>query len=124
MTPVTPDLLSVIKKFMARGFLKGGELLIKPEDALEMADDLERIHVPLMGVTGWHIVDRDKGWIVEDLAVDYYVGDAIWFGNNPVEESIQAVKQYLTESLPQSAEFVTLDIDMPNIKDVLEEQSE
>jgi len=121
MTPVTPELHSVVKKYLGRGILKGGELLLKPEDALEMADDLEIIQVPLLGVTGWHYVDRNKGWIVEDLAVDYYVGDSIWLGNNPVEESIKAVKEYLTESLPPSAEFVTLDIDMPKINDLLNE---
>jgi hypothetical protein len=98
------------EKYHLLGIVKGNELLLPIDLALQFATELRAIYVRVLGVTGWRFVDQCKCDIVEDMRVDYYVGDEIYFGPNASEESINAVVSYLMNRIPKDVNFVTLDI--------------
>jgi hypothetical protein len=106
---------SILETYASRGMIKGRDLLLNPSDALEMAEKLGEVGVPIMGISGWYYVDRSKGYIAEDLEADFSVGDEIWFSPNRLERSVAKVKSYIQNSLPPTTELVSLDVDLPEV---------
>lgn len=111
--------LQLIRQYLDIGILKGTEILLSPKLALKMANELRELGIPLMGITGWYLLK--EGEIVEDLDVDYYVGDEIFLSENAVAESHDAVKTYLLNRLPETATYISLDLNIPQWMGIIEQ---
>jgi hypothetical protein len=108
-------LVSVLRKYYAVSVYKGGDILLEPRDALSLAEDLKSINIPIMGITGWYYVGAaQERKLAEDMSVDYYVGDNVWFGTNRVEESVKLIKEFIKNRLPSRTGLISLDLDIPD----------
>ena len=107
------QLTQIMNKYRPLGVMKGSEFLLTPDDAIRLIDDLEAIGIAITGVDGWRYVDRDKGWIVQDLEVDLSIDDAILQGEQPVQKSSAIAKNYIRNRLPERVSFVSFTLDIP-----------
>jgi hypothetical protein len=96
------ELASLIKKYEPLGQWEAGELLLRPADALRLADDLLAIGVSIWGVDIWYHV---KGGIAEDPSCLDFSG-AIgpeW----PIERIFSEAKRFIEDRLPRHIELVS-----------------
>jgi hypothetical protein len=91
----------------------GGELLLRPGDALRLVDDVERLGVAVLGADGWHYTDRAKGWIVEEPEADLAVPESILQEPDVVRRSAEAARDFIRNRLTPATEFVSLVLDTP-----------
>ncbi len=103
----------IIAKYRAEGIVKGSEFLLPPETAVCLVDDLEAIGVVILGVDGWRYVDKEKGWIVQDLEVELSVDDMILQGDQPARRSAALARDFIANRLPKKVDFVSLILDIP-----------
>lgn len=105
------QLMDLAKTFQQRGIVKGGELVLSVNDAMDFAEALKEIGVAIMGVDGWYYVDAEKKYLAQNLAVDFTVDETILRQKSTaVENSISLVKEYLETCGPFSLVSFTLDI--------------
>ena len=107
------QLRGLIQRYRPLGIVKGNELLLSPKDALYFANDLKAIDISIMGVDGWHFVDKSKGWIVQDLTVEFGVDEDILQMENASEKSVEQVTKFL-EQLEERIDFVSFILDIPS----------
>lgn len=114
MTACKFELREFLQAYRAVGFVKGGELLLPPDDMLRLADELEALGIAITGVTGWYYVKPDdKTAVVEDLGADFSVSEAELRGKNAVQRSVAMVKEYIVSKLPERTAFVSFTLDIP-----------
>ena len=112
-------LIRILRRYSKIAIEKSEEFLFKPEDAIKLVDELHSIEIPVMGITGWYYVgDPKDGNLAEDMRVDYYVGDKVWFGDNRVDDSTNLVKVYILNHLTLHTDFVSLDLDISNWQEI------
>lgn len=84
------------------GIVKAGELLLRPEDALRLADDLERIGVGIAGVDVWYYVGENIAEGLEGTDLSSLLKE-----EDSVKKSIAYAKQFIREHLSQRTVFVS-----------------
>lgn len=106
---MSSPLFKILDTYLTKGLIKAGELLLRPRDALFLADDLQRLGVSILGVDIWYQVD---GAIAEDpngLDLSYMTDR-----DDAVEASTAAAKNYIERQLSDRIEFVSFVIDDQN----------
>src|SRR5260221_5231721 len=93
------NLRQLLATYKSSGIVKGSELLLPPKDAIRLLDDLVKIDIAVMGTDGWHYVNREKGWIVQDLAVDFSVDELLLGQLDSAQKTVVAAKQFLSTQL-------------------------
>jgi hypothetical protein len=101
-TKMKEELSSLIKKYEPLGQWEAGELLLRPADALRLADDLLAIGVLISGVDIWY---RARGGIAEDPSCLDFSGaiGSQW----PIERIFGAAKRFIQNGLPPHIELVS-----------------
>jgi hypothetical protein len=95
-------LASLLAKYEPLGFWSAGELLLRPADALHLADELLALRVGVLGVDLWY---RVEGGICEDPScLDL---SSMTTEDNPIEGSIREAKSFIAERLPPHVENVS-----------------
>lgn len=106
------QLLQLAQKYKPLGQIMLDELLLSADDALKLADDLERIGAPIAGVNFWYYVTvRDQQILAQDHH-ELSVSDAILQGENPVQDSVALAKNFIGLRPPR-ATFVSIIVDAP-----------
>jgi hypothetical protein len=116
------DLTEIMNKYRQLGIVKGKELLLPPDQALRLADDLEGVGVAIMSLDGWYYVDRDRGWIVQDLKTDLSLDSDVYSGMQGVHRSVLAVKTFLNQ-LSRQVDFVSFTLNVPISWDLFPDHS-
>ncbi len=107
------NLRQLLKRYKSLAVTKGSEFLLSPENALHLADDLARINVGVWGLDGWYYIDREKGWIVQDLTADFSVDEKLLEQPETANMSLEAVKDFIKTQLPERIEFVSFTFNVP-----------
>ena len=105
------QIMQLFSQYYLQGLVKGGELCLPPLLALQLADDLGNLGVGIMGVDGWRYTEN--GFVAQDLATDFYVGDEILRSNTAVEDSVLVVKEFITNHLAPTTIFVSFTLNIP-----------
>ena len=109
------EFLEVCAAFTPRGIAKGSELLLPPDSAVDLASEVARLGIVILGVDTWHYVDRNdhsKG-IVEEVEYDQAVPEEVLGGPDAVLRSATIVRNYILRNLPSSTQFVSLVVRVP-----------
>jgi hypothetical protein len=107
------ELAELIARHRPHGIEWGGELLLPPARALELLDDTERLGIAVLGADGWHYVNREKGWIVEEPEADLAVPESVLEGPDAVHRSAEIARGFIRQGLATSTEFVSLVFEAP-----------
>ena len=59
LTATKPKLIELLGRYEPLGVLKGGELCLRPRDALNLVSELEALGVPIMGLDGWYYANSE-----------------------------------------------------------------
>lgn len=111
-------LQSLLSDLMAQyrplGMIKAGVLLLKPDDALRLAEDLEKLDVAIMGLDCWCYSDRDgRSTITQDAALSVEIDPKILNSDRAVQDSVMRVKRFISGELPPNAIFISLTLHIP-----------
>ncbi len=91
------------------GLLKGGNtVLLTPKVALQQADDLEKLGVPIVAVELWYLVwsaKDNREYIAEDPYGPSF--DKELESDNPVQTTVAAAKRYIQNDLPERIVYVS-----------------
>src|SRR5438876_1384078 len=107
----------LLNRYKQLGIVKGGELCLHRDDALDLINQLENMGITILGADGWYYArpeHRERGWLSQDLSADLYVGDHALLGDDPVHGSASVVRQFLLDQLPERTEYVSLTLDVPS----------
>jgi phosphotransacetylase len=88
----------LIDKYHHLGIIKAQELLLHPEDAVSLANELEKKKILILGVDLWYYIDNK---IVEDPSSL----DLSEIKN--AKTSARLVKEFITNQLPERTAFVS-----------------
>lgn len=109
----TETLWNLVRRYRAVGILwHGRELLLSPEHAISLVDDLDRIGVAVLGCDFWRWNNSAKGFM--ELAG---AGMGVDSPRNSREATLNAetVKRFLRERFPPDAELVSFVFDDPSV---------
>src|SRR6476469_9616220 len=67
----------IAEKYRVLGISKGSEILLSRSQAIEFINDLVSTGATIYGISGWRVINKDKGWIVQDLSADFAVPEEI-----------------------------------------------
>lgn len=110
------NLTQLIEKWRLHVIPKGSEFLLPPNMAVEFATDIARQNELIMGWYGWRYVDKEKGWIVQDLAVELSVEELVpWVDMTP-KRNLQTVVEFL-KNLTSSTDLVSFQLNDPAIEE-------
>src|SRR5262245_14512409 len=103
------QLVELMKKYRSIGLLKAGQLLLKPDDALRLADELEPLGIAVMGLDTWCYKEFEaRTTLSQEQMQTLEIKPDVLIGPRAVQESITLVKRFITQSLPPNAVFVSL----------------
>jgi hypothetical protein len=106
---LTPELRSILNKYVKLGVVKGVELLLPQEFVIPFINDLAKIGVQINGCDLWRYVDRkeDITKIVELVGAGVLVQYANPLANS-VKDYASVVKDYIHQRLPSDVDFISL----------------
>jgi hypothetical protein len=87
-----------------------GEIPLHPPDAIRLADDLEVLGIPIMGLDGWSYT-LDGQYVFETL-FHYYVGDDVLSSPDAVQRSVSLIKEFIATQLPDHIPLVAFTLQM------------
>ncbi len=88
------------------GFIKGNTLHLEPDVALRLADDLEKIEVPIVAVELWYQIPYQGSLaLVEDPYGPSFEEELK--SENPAHDTVVAAKRYLQNELPERIKYVS-----------------
>lgn len=103
-------LVDIMQKYAPLGVVMGHELLLRSDDTLRLANDLEKLGIAILGFDCWY---NDHGGLREDTSVEFYVGDTIIWGSTPVHDSAVKVNDFIQNQLPKNTQYVSLTLHIP-----------
>lgn len=106
------DLLRIFRYYLPFGNLSGQELRLPPRLALHMAEELGREGFTILGLDGWYYLPQVHG-LAQDLAVDFFVGQAILEGPDAGPASAKSIQAFIQNHLPSHIDFVSFTLDYP-----------
>lgn len=89
------------------------EPLIKRSQTLDYLRAIEDLRIAVMGMDGWQFANDNEDNVMQDLSIDYYVGDEIMGSADAVTRSHEAVRRFLIEQLTTSTPFFSFTLDLP-----------
>ncbi len=104
----------LIQSYREKGIKKGVELLLLPEQAIMLIDELVEVGIRILGCDSWCYVDsyeNDPNRVLE------IVGGGVLVElpeDSSVIEDANFVKEFILEKLPEDAKFVSLIYDEPS----------
>lgn len=106
----------LVEQYRSRGIVKGHELLLPPDFALQMLEELTENSIVVVDCSIWTYIDREKGWIIE---IPYSglrpeVTEATLVRNRVVAEFVKA-------GLPDNVDFVSFVFLKPEVADIIDE---
>jgi len=105
------DVLLIVGELELNYIVQGSELLLRPTDASTLVSELEKLGVTVIGFDGWHYPENNvnnSARLQQNLAIDFYVGDAVLKEENPVHRCAQKTKTYLETEIRNGTAFVSL----------------
>jgi hypothetical protein len=93
---------SLLKRYESLGQWEAGELLLRPADALRLADDLLAIGVSIWGVDIWYRVNAGMAEDPSCLDFSGAIGPE-W----PIERVFNEAKRFIEDRLPGHIELVS-----------------
>ena len=108
-------LRDLIKRYDGRIRDLGAEMGTSTQDALEIVDELEKMGVVIMGITGWYEAGppHAAGRAVEDLGLDPYVGDEIMRSPDAVHLAAAFVRDYIQHQFKPDTAYVSFTLGIP-----------
>jgi len=103
-------LLDILRKYAILGVMMGQELLLHPDDAFRLAKDLEELGIAILGFDCWY---NYYGSLREDTSVEFYVGDDVIWGRDPVHDSVVTVRKFIQNQLPINTQYVSFTLHIP-----------
>jgi hypothetical protein len=100
------QLINLLDRFAEGGFVKAGELLLPPDDAIRLARALAEINVPIIGVDVWYWVGMSIAENPNGLDFSPMLGQPA----APLETMRRAVT-FIEAQLPPDTAFVSFVID-------------
>lgn len=98
---------NILHKYRSKGKLVADELLLKPNDALNLVFELRSSEVIILGVNLWYYTE--SGAIAEALeSLDL---SSLSLKQNASRLSIEETINFLTIHLPQHIEYISLVLD-------------
>jgi len=94
--------MKLIDKYQKTGFVKAGELLLTPANALEFINEIAERDILILGVDLWCYVNDQ---ILEDP------GSLDLSGIDDSQQSVSIAKQFITHNLPEGTAFISLVLD-------------
>ncbi|MEQ8754544.1 MAG: hypothetical protein RID09_13660 [Coleofasciculus sp. G1-WW12-02] len=91
-------LRSIIDNYHNLGIVKAGELLLRPVDAVKLADELEKNGILILGVDLWYYIGNK---IAEDP------GSLELSDISDVKDNARVAKEFIKNKLPERTEFVS-----------------
>jgi hypothetical protein len=111
---MTPEIerayFELVQRYRSRGILVGrSELLLTPETALNLVDELMSLGVVIAEVSPWYYGDPiHKQRITEFVGYDFDLTDEVIFGVNAAIRSADLAKQFIIHNLPENTALVSL----------------
>lgn len=106
-----PKLVDLLREYAPLGIVMGQELLLNPSDALQLASDLQALGITILGFDCWYLY---YGCAREDTSVEFYVGDDVVWGSDPVYGSFLKVTDCIQNQLPLNTRYVSFTLDIPS----------
>jgi hypothetical protein len=114
------NLLQIVEKYRPSGILKGVELLLPPEVAISLIDELSQFGVMIWGCDLWRFLDpkKDPKRIVALVGAGILVDDPKLPEIATAARNAKAVKEFIQHRLPEDAELISLIFDDAAVYDV------
>lgn len=105
-------LKKIVSEYITLGIIKGGELLLPPDQSINFLKDLEKIKIRVVGCDCWRYHNPKQ----QDNNILQIVGGGI--GVEPpfemtVSENARIIEKFIQCDLPKDAEFVSLIVEDP-----------
>jgi hypothetical protein len=94
--------MKLIDKYQKTGFIKAGELLLTPANALEFINEIAERDILILGVDLWYYINDQIS--EEPGSLDLSEID-------DTRQSVSIAKQFITHNLPEGTAFVSLVLD-------------
>jgi hypothetical protein len=103
------QLRELIKKYEGRIRDLGGEMGTSTQYALEVVDELEKMGVIIEGIAGWYEAGprHPPGRAVEDLGVQFSVGDEVMRSPDAVHQAAAFVRHYIQHKLKPKTAYIS-----------------
>jgi hypothetical protein len=89
-------------KYLPKGILKAGELLLKPSDAIQLLGELEHANIGVLGINVWYTINDLYAEDLSGMDLSYLLNSSNW-----IHESIQISKKFILEQLTENIERVS-----------------
>jgi hypothetical protein len=101
--------LALMRSYQPKGIVLGGELLLKPKDALDLIDELEAIGIAIWGIDTWFYWEPDtKQRLAEDVGRDINVPDAIMASPEAIKMSASMARDFIQHHLTERTAYVSV----------------
>jgi hypothetical protein len=108
------DLVALMSRFRSQGLIKAGDLLLKPDAALRLVDEVEQMGVPIMGVDCWCYTEVDaRTTLSQANMVGLEIDKATLNSSRAVKDGAIQARKFITENLPPNTIFVSLNLHIP-----------
>ena len=113
-------LLHVVAEYRNRGIAKYGELLLEPQDMIELLEQLASIEILVIGCECWRYVNREEKTAYELPGGGYAVEYDIPYLEMTASASADVITKFLREreSLSYHYDLVALHFNEPEIHDL------
>ena len=104
---MSSELARLMNNYRPLGLMEGtSNFVLKPDLALHLADDLDKIGVPITAVELWYWVEFEgKQYLTEDPYGPSF--DQFFDQPDAVSKTVEAAKHYLTHDLPERIVYVS-----------------
>ena len=99
----------IMRKYNPWGIKTGSsDLILPPDKALDLLDELAELGVVIIGGHVWYYVDRAKGWAREDIEEYWSLTEQDLASPDVVQRGAALARDYIVNRLPQGADAVSL----------------
>jgi hypothetical protein len=101
--------LALMRSYRPKGLVWGGELLLKPKDALGLIDALETTGIAIWGIDTWFYWEPDtKQRLAEDVGRDLNIPDAIMASPEAIKISASMARDFIQHHLTERTAYVSI----------------
>ena len=111
--PKIATIIHLLERYKAFGIVKGGELCLPKDIAIDFLTDLGKLNIGILGFDGWHYVSQHNHIISQDLRVDVSIDENILLGDDFPTKSLLIAKDYIVNKLPEGVDFISFTLDIP-----------
>ncbi len=101
--------VTLMRSYRPKGLDWGGELLLKPKDALDLINALEGIGVAIWGIDTWFYWEPDtQQRLAEDVGRDLNIPDDIMTSPEAVKLSVAMARDFIQHRLTERTAYVSI----------------